>query len=469
MLIFWLLINFLVQRFVYSAFCGNSAIPFRFEVVQSGDVILGCASPSCFGTDYGGKASLYDTQFQPVSNGLDGYIREGDQTRNRFRFSDAPGQQAKCTGSFTAPSCSDPNSWVGGIEQLSDGSLGLQCCEYNGLKFAQDVGHVIIHPGEAYSGGEVIRDGRQTGFDLISDVRQVVGQDGNTNYELAISRMNCLPDPPEELNEVEIEGPVEIVRILDKVVETPISEGGGEIVGENGNDQVVKIGEAVVPVQSSGFYYPVSGSKPACFSGDMLIRTKRGQIFMDELKIGDFVESADENITIFSEVTSFLHRLSGTTAYFIEIETEVGNMIKLTPQHFIYKTNCEATDMSKIRVVYAENVHIGDCLLRQMPNGGFTPARVTQIQILEEIGIFAPMTESGNIVVNGILASCYNIVKSQSLMHTLLQFIQTTEQNIRSVFSNINERFDELHIPLGIDLLYNIFDNFVPNHVYESH
>ncbi|KAJ1345544.1 Warthog protein 1 [Parelaphostrongylus tenuis] len=44
--------------------------------------------------------------------------------------------------------------------------------------------------------GEVLRDGRQTGFDLISNVRKIDSEDESA-YELTVVRMNCLPDPVE--------------------------------------------------------------------------------------------------------------------------------------------------------------------------------------------------------------------------------------------------------------------------------
>lgn len=51
--------------------------------------------------------------------------------------------------------------------------LELQCCKYDEMKFSTEVGRPVVRPGEVYSGGEVIRDGRQTGFDLICGIKQI--------------------------------------------------------------------------------------------------------------------------------------------------------------------------------------------------------------------------------------------------------------------------------------------------------
>lgn len=46
----------------------------------------------------------------------------------------------------------------------------------------------------------------------------------------------------------------------------------------------------MVPVQSGGgYYYPVAGGMPACFSGDTIVKTKRGDVAMKELKVGEHV------------------------------------------------------------------------------------------------------------------------------------------------------------------------------------
>lgn len=69
------------------------------------------------------------------------------------------------------------------------------------MRFSQEVGSTTIGPGEAITGGEVVRNGRQISFDVIANVRKIVkngSSNGNkVNYEVTVRRMNCLPDPPE--------------------------------------------------------------------------------------------------------------------------------------------------------------------------------------------------------------------------------------------------------------------------------
>lgn len=192
-----LLCTITIKCIVDSASCGGSGMPFRFEVTPSGSAILGCAMPQCFGGLNGGKGFLHDSKFNAIPEGEDGFFRENDFNKIKSRLPTAPSQIASCESTFTSQSCGNGNSWVGGFMQKKDGSMGLQCCSYDGMRFSQEIGQPIVRRGEVYSGGEVLRDGRQTGFDLITNIKQI----DNGSYRLTVYRINCLPDPAEESND----------------------------------------------------------------------------------------------------------------------------------------------------------------------------------------------------------------------------------------------------------------------------
>ncbi|VDN26004.1 unnamed protein product [Gongylonema pulchrum] len=53
-----------IIRGAAGATCGSSGIPFRLEVLPSGQLVLGCASPSCFGAEQGGRSVMHDSKFE---------------------------------------------------------------------------------------------------------------------------------------------------------------------------------------------------------------------------------------------------------------------------------------------------------------------------------------------------------------------------------------------------------------------
>ncbi|KAH7708889.1 Protein WRT-9 [Aphelenchoides avenae] len=197
------------------SYCGKGGVPYSFEVLPTGAPVLGCAQPSCVLAPEDGKedsAFLTDTAGQS-----DGFFRDGDRAQKRFRHESAPKLVVNCTGQFNELSCPRKNQWVGGIEYIDHPRqpLILQCCSFDGLKFSQEVGTTTVGPGEAITGGEVVRNGRQISFDVIANVRKVAHSGSQkVGYEVTVRRMNCLPDPPEPEVEFDKDVPEEVLKVL---------------------------------------------------------------------------------------------------------------------------------------------------------------------------------------------------------------------------------------------------------------
>uniref|UniRef100_A0A1I7T5N0 LSM14 domain-containing protein n=1 Tax=Caenorhabditis tropicalis TaxID=1561998 RepID=A0A1I7T5N0_9PELO len=83
------------------------------------------------------------------------------------------------------------------------------------------------YSGEAVTGGEVVREGRQISFDVIANVRKLVDPDDpkRTYFEVTVRRMNCLPDPPEFEVEYDDEVESEIRRVLGNATNSAMTFG----------------------------------------------------------------------------------------------------------------------------------------------------------------------------------------------------------------------------------------------------
>jgi hypothetical protein len=103
--------------------------------------------------------------------------------------------------------------------------------------------------------------------------------------------------------------------------------------------------------------------------------------------------------------------------------------------------------LDRRQAVYAEDVRVGDCLFvvvsellrtslasdaqsrhirkfQSARDSYFEETRVTAVSIVREHGVYSPMTSNGDVVVNGILASCYNVVNNKYMQKTFFEVSQ---------------------------------------------
>ena len=72
---------------------------------------------------------------------------------------------------------------------------------------------------------------------------------------------------------------------------------------------------------------------------------------------------------------------------------------------------------SDFEVFYAREIDEGMHVLVLGGNGLVRPSRVVSVEASARRGVYAPLTAAGNLVVDGVLASCYALVDSQSVAH----------------------------------------------------
>lgn len=109
----------------------------------------------------------------------------------------------------------------------------------------------------------------------------------------------------------------------------------------------------------------------------------------------------------------FLDREVNQTREFVQIKTDGGAVLRVTPAHLlpVWKPQQHET-----KYVYADQVEESDFLLVNV-NNNLEPQRVTEVRAVLARGFIAPLTSEGTVVVNSIAASCYALVNSQSLAH----------------------------------------------------
>lgn len=170
--------------------------------------------------------------------------------------------------------------------------------------------------------------------------------------------------------------------------------------------------------------HSVAAKSGGCFPGDALVTLENGSHKpIADLRPGERVLASvggDSELAC-SEVLTFLDRDPGTWRLFYSLHTQAGARLTLTAAHlvFVSEGNCSEGAVAvrgTLRTVYASDARPGQCML--VAEGGKTRlSRITRVGVRKGKGAFAPLTQHGTLVVDGVLASCYAVVEQHSLAH----------------------------------------------------
>ncbi|TRY55672.1 hypothetical protein DNTS_016519, partial [Danionella cerebrum] len=175
--------------------------------------------------------------------------------------------------------------------------------------------------------------------------------------------------------------------------------------------------------------HSVAAKTGGCFPGGALVTMEDGSHqSIRDLRAGDMVLASERRnyktgALIYSEVLTFLDRSPIAQKHFYVINTEAGVSVSLTAAHllFVLIGNCSRGVQGlpgAVQTVFASDAQPGQCLVLA-DEGKLLEhvSRITQIEIREEQGSFAPLTAHGTLVVNGVVTSCYAAVNKQWLAH----------------------------------------------------
>jgi len=139
-----------------------------------------------------------------------------------------------------------------------------------------------------------------------------------------------------------------------------------------------------------------------CFSEVSTVQVENvGTVNMKNLKVGARVltESGD-----FEPVIAFAHRAPTVAAEFLQFKTVAGDL-EMTADHLVFVAG-------KSSPVRADSIQVGDALRGE-------GATVDSIKNVQRTGLYAPMTPSGTVVVDGIAASSYISIDKNSEFLTI--------------------------------------------------
>ncbi|XP_067140721.1 sonic hedgehog protein-like [Centruroides vittatus] len=142
-----------------------------------------------------------------------------------------------------------------------------------------------------------------------------------------------------------------------------------------------------------------------CFPAKSMIYTPNGNLLMKDLKIGHEVLTVDNGKLVFTKVVAFMDRRPSGQAEYLILQTANEQSIRISANHLIFSS---VNNLSTLEIKFAGNINIGDYLLvSNQTDQTFEPSSVMQITRDVMDGAYVPLTQTGTLLVDGILASCY--------------------------------------------------------------
>ncbi|KAA0201271.1 hypothetical protein HAZT_HAZT006413 [Hyalella azteca] len=163
-----------------------------------------------------------------------------------------------------------------------------------------------------------------------------------------------------------------------------------------------------------------------CFPGSSLVLTPQGARPVSTIRPGDMVRVRNPSGSpIFSPVLMMIHSNEKSRANFLRIHTKSGRKLNITPSHLLmivdrqdnpeHKTLNETRSL--LKSIFAGQIRMGDQLVILKDAESFELDEIVGLTSAELDGVFAPLTNEGNIIVDDALVSCYANIDSQALAH----------------------------------------------------
>lgn len=141
-----------------------------------------------------------------------------------------------------------------------------------------------------------------------------------------------------------------------------------------------------------------------CFSGDNTVEVDGNlTVLMKDLKIGDLVKDSSGNMV---QVYSFGQYQPQLRVEFLQIHARgLSRSLELTKDHLVFVQGV---------AIPSSMLSVGDYLDVDKTKTGKHIGKITSIKRVTRVGVYAPFTMSGTILVNGVAASSYVTLQADS-------------------------------------------------------
>lgn len=203
------------------------------------------------------------------------------------------------------------------------------------------------------------------------------------------------------------------------------------------------------------------------------MQTSSGNLLrLEELSVGERILALDTmtGSLTYSEVILFLDRDPEQRREFLRIRTASGRTLTVTPSHLLMLAS-NTSDTFRVQAVFADRLRVGDGVLihnRLVPEID----TVISTEAILKRGVYAPLTREGTIVVDGIVASCYAVIDSQSIAHWSYAPFRLYASFLRLFSNGVSSARSVRQAPVGVhwyaNILYTVAQYILPNRMLHS-
>lgn len=217
-----------------------------------------------------------------------------------------------------------------------------------------------------------------------------------------------------------------VIRILTLIISSvhlinacgPGVGGAGAVGNAVGHGAGHGIGVGLIG--EAGHLAALAGGK--CLYEEAEVRMADGsKRKVKHLEIGDRVLAYNQDRGVHaSRVYDDFHNDKETSVAIFEIQTSTGRKIPVTTEHSLFVRPCLSDQQWTPKS--AQDVRVGDCVPRYYAgdDADVVEESVTDVRVFEAKGIRQPVTETGTILVDDVVVSCYDRVVDQRATHMAL-------------------------------------------------
>lgn len=155
---------------------------------------------------------------------------------------------------------------------------------------------------------------------------------------------------------------------------------------------------------------PAEEGGQSCFPANAKVYVKgKGPVCMSDLTHGDLLLCGDEQTghLLFSPFIGYMHESAEATLTCVTVEAgsaEADPGLRVSEEHLVFAA---AAQDAPLVAVHAKELRAGDWISRVSCDGDLRRVKISSVSKVSEQGLYAPLSQCGTVVVEGILCSCY--------------------------------------------------------------